>query len=367
MNLIGPPDSEAALERLLLDMVQISSVSGNEHEVASALAEALPTWGFETRIDGAGNLRAKIGHGSIDGVLLGHLDTVPGDLPVMIQEGKLYGRGSVDAKGPFATFIAAAARAARASADLKLELIGCVEEELPSSKGARHVLDRNAPDFCIVGEPSGWQGITLGYKGYLAAALHFDGDGHHGAHAQQGVCERAMAAWHQVEMGAKDFGGDTLYEKLLTRLAAFSHATLPAGRERAELQIHLRLPEHLDPDAAQTWLMRKAQADHIHILGHAPAWSGPRNSPLVRAVHRAILQTGGRPRALRKTGTADMNLVAPAWACPTIAYGPGDAALDHSPGEHMVLKELHSGTAVLNRSLMALSSGSLSLSPSELG
>ena len=40
-----------------------------------------------------------------------------------------------------------------------------------------------------------------------------------------------------------------------------------------------------------------------------------------------------------KTGTADLNLVAPAWNCPGLAYGPGDSTLDHTPNEHLDLKE----------------------------
>jgi len=358
MNLIGPPDSKAAVEQLLYDMVKIGSVSGDEHELVQALAEALPSWGFETRVDEVGNLRAKIGRGSVDCVLLGHLDTVPGDLPVYRKDGKLYGRGSVDAKGPFAAFIAVAARAAGADASASaatIELIGCVEEELPSSKGARHVLDRKPPDFCIVGEPSGWQGITLGYKGYLAATLQFEGAGHHGAHAQRGVCERAMHGWHRTESAAIECGGDTLYSQLLTRLASMSHVHLPGGRERAELEVRLRLPEQMPPLQAQTWLQNQAQPDAMQIHGEAPAWTGPRNSALVRALHRAILQSEGKPQCLRKTGTADMNLVAPAWGCPTVTYGPGDAALDHTPEEHILLNDLHRSVAILQRTIMRMS------------
>ena len=39
-----------------------------------------------------------------DIVLLGHMDTVPGDIPIRREGDVLYGRGSVDAKGPLAAF-----------------------------------------------------------------------------------------------------------------------------------------------------------------------------------------------------------------------------------------------------------------------
>ena len=104
----------------------------------------------------------------------------------------------------------------------------------------------------------------------------------------------------------------------------------------------------------QALLIEHAQADSVHIDGNIAAWSGPRHSPLVRTMQRAILQQGGRPRSIRKTGTADLNLVAPAWGCPAVAYGPGDAALDHTPNEHIVLEEFRRGIAVLEGTLAQL-------------
>jgi [amino group carrier protein]-lysine/ornithine hydrolase len=46
-----------------------------------------------------------------------------------------------------------------------------------------------------------------------------------------------------------------------------------------------------------------------------------------------------------------MNVVGPVWQCPIVAYGPGDAALDHTPGEHIALSEYAQGIAVLERVL----------------
>lgn len=380
-------DAEAI--ELLESMVRIASVSTQEHELAHWLAAELPRWGFRARVDAAGNLRASIGpipnspasaptaslpgeSSQLDVVLLGHIDTVPGDLPVTRvrmpdprgepwQE-RLFGRGSVDAKGPFAAFVAAASRIALAQANnpdpsaprMHIELIGCVEEEVPSSKGARHVLDRTAPDFCIVGEPSGWDGVTLGYKGCLNARLVYRGAGHHGAHPDASVCERASDAWQRIATAAAARGGDTLYEQLLTRLAAMQSTHHEDGSDSATLTVSLRLPEDLPPEQAEAWLVEHAQADSVHIDGNIAAWSGPRHSPLVRTMQRAILQQGGRPRAIRKTGTADLNLVAPAWGCPAVAYGPGDAALDHTPNEHIVLEEFRRGIAVLCGTLTQL-------------
>src|ERR1700752_5016003 len=96
-------DAIALLERML----RIPSVSGQEGEVARFLVDQMRALGFQGYVDGAGNAVGEAGEGP-QIVLLGHIDTVPGLVPVRIEDGKLYGRGSVDAKGPFATFVAAA-------------------------------------------------------------------------------------------------------------------------------------------------------------------------------------------------------------------------------------------------------------------
>ena len=67
-------------------------------------------------------------------VLLGHMDTVRGYIPVKLEDGVLFGRGAVDAKGPLAAFLCATARLVRHGAVGALRrpivVIGAVEEEV---------------------------------------------------------------------------------------------------------------------------------------------------------------------------------------------------------------------------------------------
>jgi LysW-gamma-L-lysine carboxypeptidase len=53
-----------------------------------------------------------------------------------------------------------------------------------------------------------------------------------------------------------------------------------------------------------------------------------------------------------------MNVVAPVWQCPILAYGPGDSVLDHTPNEHIDLVEYHQAIGVLERALGELVSTS---------
>ena len=112
-------------------------------------------------IDEAGNAVGVMGKGTKQVVLLGHIDTVPGEIPVRMESvgatGEsplLYGRGSVDAKGPLACFVDAVAQVG-VKDGWQFVVIGAVEEER-NSEGARFVVNQYKPDFAIIGEPNQW-------------------------------------------------------------------------------------------------------------------------------------------------------------------------------------------------------------------
>ena len=68
----------------------------------------------------------------------------------------------------------------------------------------------------------------------------------------------------------------------------------------------------------------------------------------------AIWSPGGEPRFVYKTGTSDLNVVAPLWKCPALVYSPGNSALDHTPHEHILLQEYARSVAVLCNALQEL-------------
>jgi len=74
----------------------------------------------------------------------------------------------------------------------------------------------------------------------------------------------------------------------------------------------------------------------------------------VRAFLAAIRSAGGEPGFVLKTGTADLNIVGPAWNCPAVAYGPGDSTLDHTPDEKLALEDYRRAVDVLVKTLERL-------------
>ena len=122
---------------LLQGLVAIRSTSTNEAEAVRFLTDWMAAHGLKTEIDSAGNAIGRCGSGVREVVLLGHIDTVPGEIPVRIEDGVLHGRGAVDAKGPLATFASAAVMAVAREPDLRITVVGAVGEEHIGSVGAR--------------------------------------------------------------------------------------------------------------------------------------------------------------------------------------------------------------------------------------
>ncbi|WP_129626084.1 [LysW]-lysine hydrolase [Candidatus Oscillochloris fontis] len=334
----------------LTAMLRIPSVSGQEAEVANFLVAQMHGFGWETYVDPSGSAIGHLGDSGPLIVLLGHIDTVPGNIPVRIEGDLLYGRGSVDAKGPFATFVMAARRAQLAGTlRCRIALVGATEEEAASSRGAHYAKDQYAPQFCVIGEPSGWDRITLGYKGRLLAHYYYEQDAAHSAGEERAAPEHMTDFWAAVQsLCAKHNQGHTrLFEQMIPSLRRVASGG-DGMSDWVEATIGIRLPEGVNPAALADELEAMAMPATLRCEGGCPAFRSPRTTPLVSAFMRSIRKAGGQPGFLHKTGTADMNVVGPAWGCPIVAYGPGNSQLDHTPNEHISISEYRTAIAILS-------------------
>lgn len=336
-------------------MVRLPSPSGAERAVADAFVAALAPHAASATVDEVGNAVALVGHGPVHVTLLAHLDTAPGWPPVRLEDGVLWGRGTVDAKGPAVALAAAAARmGARARAALSVRFVGAVGEESSASRGARHArLAYPRPDVLIVGEPSGWDGLTLGYKGHARMRLRAERAAGHAARDEATAPENLVAAWLALRTWAEtatpaaaDPGRvfDRLQPALLTLRS--DHDGLC---DRAEAHVDWRLPPGWPPERLRDALTRVPRPPGVAwtLSGHERAVRGARDGALARAFRTAIRAAGGTPAVKVKTGTSDWNVVESVWDVDTLAYGPGDAALDHAPDERLDLRHLDRAVRVL--------------------
>ncbi|GGT28838.1 bifunctional protein: acetyl-glutamate kinase; acetyl-ornithine deacetylase [Streptomyces kurssanovii] len=328
---------------LLTRLVSVPSVSGDEAELASFLAEWCQERGMRARVDEAGNLVATRGDGPRRLLLLGHLDTVPHHWPAEWREDELWARGSVDAKGSLASFLEVLAHA-DIPEDGQLCAIGAVEEEISSSKGAFHVRDHYPADAVVIGEPSGSRTLTLGYFGLFKLEVTASVSSGHSA-----GMDAVSAPDHLI--GALGEIRASVLEQAPDALSAVIDISCATGREqnRATGILNFRVPPTADLEALRTAALGHVREGvEIEVLRATPGYAGGRSGPLVKAFTRAFADAGIRPRFVVKKGTSDMNTLATTWHdVPMVAYGPGDSSLDHTDEERIGGMEYRTARSLL--------------------
>ncbi|MDG6103019.1 M20/M25/M40 family metallo-hydrolase [Dactylosporangium aurantiacum] len=326
---------------LLRAALSIPSVSGQELPLAGFLAEQLDTLGFDAHVDEVGNVHGVIGpDGGPTVMLLGHIDTVPGQVPVCQVGDLLYGRGSVDAKGAFVTMICAAAR----SREVRVHVVGAVGEEVAGSRGARHVMATvPRPDAVVIGEPSGWDGVCLGYKGRIGLGYEMHQPPLHTSSPEPTAVERAAAFARDVQDYLRGLSPEQ--DPVAFGVAAGTLIRLCGDLASAEAFLTCRVPPGFDFAALERFARSRTHS-RIWVDERVPGVTRTRADPVVSQLRAAIAAQGARPTFKRKAGTSDMNTLDP-WGLPMAAYGPGDAHLDHTTDEHIPISELYRAIDVL--------------------
>ncbi|MGB8646681.1 MAG: M20/M25/M40 family metallo-hydrolase, partial [Anaerolineae bacterium] len=218
----------------------------------------------------------------------------------------------------------------------------------PTSKGAHFVKSQYTPEFAIVGEPSGWDRVTLGYKGSLWTDYTLIRAMAHSAGQQKSAAEEAVEFWARVKgyVDAFNEGKPRIFERLDPTLRNL-HSEDDGLHETARLTIGLRLPVGVEVPELEVRITEMARGAAVRFSTETPAYRAEKNNALVRAFLASIREQSGEPGFTLKTGTSDMNILGPYWKCPIVTYGPGDSNLDHTPNEHIDLGEYAKAIAVL--------------------
>lgn len=354
---------------LLTRMLNIYSPSGKEEHISLFLADEMKKLGFKVHRDQVGNVIGEIGEGSPVVLLCGHMDTVEGEIPIRVEDGKLYGRGSVDAKGPLAAMIVAASNFAEGNFPGKILVVGVVDEE-GSGKGIQHFVEEGIqPDFAIFGEPSGLEKVVFGYKGILTVKVTVETPSGHSAAPWlfDNAIEKAMDFWKQInKLHLRE-------EKLKSRFYSITSCLtgIKGGNTSAsfipsycEILVQLRIPPQLTPEQVFEEVMRKIDRYKatnpkvtvtVETVDVAKAFEADRRSVIVRALAWGIRKTTLNYASFsRKTGTGDMNVLGNTLKIPVVTYGPGDSRLDHTPNEHIDIQEYLDSIEVLKKTLTKL-------------
>ena len=326
--------------------------------------------GFQVGIDAIGNVIGVVGEGEPTIFLCGHMDTVPGHLPLRVDEGKLYARGAVDAKGPLAAMVMAAALAAKESTfqGKGKILIASVVEEEATSRGVRHLITQGIKAECaIFGEPSGVENVTIGYKGQIQLKVTCKTQTGHASTPwlYENALEKAYEIWLQIKNAYPLNPQESPFNAVsacLTRIVGGKAVSVVPFE--SEMHVDIRIPPQFS--SAQVF-------DQIQKIVDAYGAANPKvalkatmddsvepfevdkSSPLVHALSSSVRKVLNKPATLlRKTGTGDMNILGHAMNMPIVTYGPGDSHLDHTLDEHIVIEEYLASIQVYKETLLKL-------------
>jgi LysW-gamma-L-lysine carboxypeptidase len=348
--------------RLLRDIVEIYSPSGYELEVSKRIEKFMLENGFENvRVDAAGNVIGEVGSGSPTILFCGHMDTVPGKLPVILDGELLYGRGAVDAKSPLAALIAAASKLR----DIRGRIIvAAVVDEEGYGKGINEIIKSNIEaDYAVFGEPSNLYGLTVGYRGKIGVKIscRTGHSGHSSAPwAYRNAIEELFNMYLKLKLEIEKVFSSSVAVCLTRISGGESHNIVPSS---CEAYIDVRTPKGCNVNECVMLIskfVREYALDSgldVDILYDdvVEPYEVDLGSPIVKAFSRAVAKILNKPiKLMRKTGTGDLNVYARSMGVPSVSYGPGDSRLSHTENEYVRISDYIKSIEVLVEAVKTL-------------
>lgn len=346
----------------LLKLLEIPSVSGKEHRLSVFLMESMKNVGYEVKQDDAGNVLGKIGEGKPVLLLSSHIDTVPGEIPVREENGKIYGRGAVDAKASVASMILAGSVLPKLKISGTIIFAGVVEEE-SSLKGIQTLLEGNLKaDYAVFGEPTKSDRICLASKGRLLFKINLKTRGGHVACSwvYKNSIELAYDLWKRFKERVETREKSPFYSTIpnLTQIAGGTAPNVIPSE--CQFFIDVRFPymvksTKLLGDIEKTFKEFKEMSGvqiSYDVLSQIEGFRADKDSTLVQELAKAISEVKNiEPRYIRKTGTCFMNLIGRWYNIPTVSYGPGDPALEHTEDEYIEKQEFLESIDILKKTI----------------
>jgi len=308
----------------LKELLRRSSPTGAAHDAVAFAADWCRRNGMEAH-DNDGIL--YVNPKSSDLLLLGHIDTVPGDIEVREEDGKIWGRGAADAKGPLSAAIVALKR--NPSLADKVCLVGVPDEE-GDSQTAYGIRDAWKERPTVILEPSTWEGITLSYNGRLQLRCVKFCPPSHSGHNSPFANEELATIWNDLR------------DRAICRIMDIS-----GNATEAVMILDVRYRD-MTPDEIVIQVSQRCQ---LNVMEQVLPYRADKGSSLVRAFSRAVRESGGKTVFKNKSGTSDMNVLGEKWAAPMLAYGPGDGNLGHTDDEHISVDGFFKGIEVYERAM----------------
>jgi succinyl-diaminopimelate desuccinylase len=363
------PDRQRLLSRLDgLVAIRTENPPGREIEAVNHLADILRRIGLQVVTDefepGRANVIARLENGPGPTLAFNsHVDVVPAGggwshdpFRLTSRDGRLYARGSCDAKGQVACMIEAIELLANARRRWCGTIMGVfVADEEVASRGARtYATTRPKIDFCVIGEPTS-NAVAIAHKGSMRPMVRVKGIPAHSASPDKGVnpvyataeLVRMIAREHQLLRGVSHplLGSPSM---TITRMNA-GHAD-NVTPEYCDLLIDRRMvPQESEPDVRRHLenLLLCAKREHgvdAEILSYLPTTGGATETspdqPIVQAALECSIRHGAKtkePYGLQ--GACDLVHFQSIGAA-GVVMGPGNLEVAHKPDEYVPEEEL---------------------------
>ena len=347
----NPPGNEARVGEIAKEMCEALDLKVDVHEAVPGRPNLIARW--------EGDPGPTLGFCS-------HLDVVPaGDRSLWtvdpysahVDDGKMYGRGSSDAKGPIAaaleaiTILRASGFTPRGS--IELELVS--DEESGGFKGAGYLAGAGIvhPDIAIVGEPTLLR-VVRAQRGIAWSRITTKGVAAHGSAPERGVnaINHMAAIVRELNASLPDIthpvvGGPTI--SIGTIHGGEKLNIIPAS---CVIEIDRRtIPGETDEEVLAQFeaAIERARSDHpdidatAEIVDSGMPFEIDQSSELVQTMATAAAEATGRPtEIIGFRGASDARFLVEAGA-ETIVFGPGDIAVAHTAREFIDLNGLADG------------------------
>lgn len=310
-----------ALTRALVD---IDSTTGREGEAGQFLSQYLRELGYEVtefRVDDRRfSVFARLAPRPRV-VFSTHFDTVPPFFPSRVENGRIYGRGSCDAKGILAAQVAAVEQL-RAAGETGVGLLFLVGEER-GSDGAK-VANQYADgcEYLVNGEPTDLR-LGIATRGVLRLRLRAAGRAAHSAFPEL---------------------GESAIDKLIDTLVQLRQVPLPDDPQLGRTHYTIGLiaggvaPNVVSPHADAEVMFRTVGDIEPIMQAVAPFADRVAIETLLIVPTVRLLVVPGFDSAVFGY-TTDIPFL-PNWGRPLL-YGPGSIHVAHTADESLAIAELH--------------------------
>lgn len=374
---------EGETARFLMDMVRVPSFSCKEKEVIQVIKNEMKKQGFdEVRIDGLGNVIGRIGKGPRVIAFDAHIDTVyPGDMSLWnfdpftpkIEDGKVWGRGTVDQEGGMASMVTAGKiiKEMGLNDQFTIYFTGTVMEEDCDGLCWTYLIkeEKIRPELVVITEPTNMN-IYRGHRGRMEMQVKVKGLSCHGS-----APERGDNAIYKISRIALEI--EKLHERLAndpflgkgsvcvsqvfftgpSQCAVPDSATLSLDRrltwgetkESAVAEVKDAAARAGYPDAEVVILEYREEAYTGLVYPmekYYPTWVLPSNSEwLAQATDAYEKVLNKKPFVDKWTFSTNGIAIAGLEGIPCIGLGPGNEVLAHFPNEHCPVEHLSGASA----------------------